>query len=67
MALINDDPAGYTTGNPDAGGPVYPLANRWEEQSRDDAHLLKRLSNTYGDFAAISDDDSAEHRLETRN
>ena len=49
MALINDDPAGYTTGNPDAGGPVYPLANRWEEQSRDDAHLLGLgFSYTFG-------------------
>lgn len=40
MATISDDPAGWGTGNPDAGGPVYPLANRWDEESRDDAHTV---------------------------
>ena len=40
MALISEDPAGLSTGNPNAGGAVYPLANRWDEASRDDAHLL---------------------------
>jgi MtrB/PioB family decaheme-associated outer membrane protein len=40
MAQISDDPAGYATGNPNAGGPVYPLANRWDEQSQDDAHVV---------------------------
>ena len=40
MAQIADNPAGYATGNPNAGGPVYPLANRWDEQSRDDAHSI---------------------------
>ena len=38
MAQISDDPAGFGTGDPNAGGAVYPLANRWEEDSRDDAH-----------------------------
>jgi len=40
MASIADDVAGWGTGNPNAGGAVYPLANRWEEASRDDAHVL---------------------------
>jgi MtrB/PioB family decaheme-associated outer membrane protein len=40
MAQINDDPAGWATGDPNAGGAVYPLANRWEEESRDDAHTV---------------------------
>ncbi len=40
MAQISDDPAGWGTGNPNAGGPAYPLANRWDEASRDDAHIL---------------------------
>ncbi|MBI4208031.1 MAG: MtrB/PioB family decaheme-associated outer membrane protein [Betaproteobacteria bacterium] len=40
MALISDDPAGLSTGNPNAGGAVYPLANRWDEESRDDAHIV---------------------------
>lgn len=40
MAQISDDAAGWGTGNPNAGGPVYPLANRWDEESRDDAHTL---------------------------
>jgi hypothetical protein len=38
MAQIGDDPAGWATGNPNAGGAAYPLANRWWEESRDDAH-----------------------------
>ena len=38
MATINDDPAGYAGGDPNAGGAVYPLANRWSEESRDDSH-----------------------------
>lgn len=38
MATINDDPAGWGTGDPNAGGAVYPLANRWDAESRDDAH-----------------------------
>ncbi|MBI3042926.1 MAG: MtrB/PioB family decaheme-associated outer membrane protein [Betaproteobacteria bacterium] len=40
MAQISDDPAGWGTGNPNAGGAAYPLANRWEEGSRDDAHTV---------------------------
>jgi MtrB/PioB family decaheme-associated outer membrane protein len=40
MALISDDVAGYFSGDPNAGGAVYPLANRWEDESRDDAHLV---------------------------
>ena len=40
MALISDDPAGLTTGNPSAGGAVYPLSNLWDENSRDDAHIV---------------------------
>jgi MtrB/PioB family decaheme-associated outer membrane protein len=40
MAQISDDPAGWGTGNPNAGGAVYPLANRWEQESRDNAHTL---------------------------
>jgi MtrB/PioB family decaheme-associated outer membrane protein len=47
MALISDDPAGWGTGtagwgtgNPNAGGAAYPLSNRWDEGSRDDAHML---------------------------
>ena len=40
MALVSDDPAGWATGDPNAGGAVYPLANRWDEQSKDDAHLV---------------------------
>ena len=40
MALINDNPVGLATGNPNAGGAVYPLTNRWDEESRDDAHIL---------------------------
>jgi len=40
MAQINDSAAGWASGNPAAGGPAYPLANRWEEESRDDAHVL---------------------------
>jgi MtrB/PioB family decaheme-associated outer membrane protein len=47
MALINDDPAGYLSGDANAGGAVYPARNRWEEQSRDDAHLLG-LGFSYG-------------------
>ena len=37
MASISDD---ALAGSPNAGGPVYPLANRWEEESRDDAHTV---------------------------
>jgi MtrB/PioB family decaheme-associated outer membrane protein len=40
MALISDDPGGYSTGDPHAGGAVYPLANQWDETSCEDAHLL---------------------------
>jgi MtrB/PioB family decaheme-associated outer membrane protein len=40
MALISDAPAGWSSGNPNAGGAAYPLANRWDEGSRDDAHML---------------------------
>jgi len=40
MAQISDNAAGWSTANPNAGGPVYPLANRWDEESRDDAHTL---------------------------
>lgn len=40
MASINDDPAGYLSGDAAAGGAVYPLANRWEEESRDDTYTL---------------------------
>lgn len=40
MAQINDSPAGLATGDPNAGGAVYPLTNRWDEESRDDAHIL---------------------------
>jgi MtrB/PioB family decaheme-associated outer membrane protein len=40
MAQISDDPAGYATGNPAAGGPMYPLANLWDSDSRDDAHSV---------------------------
>lgn len=47
MALIADDPAGYLSGDPNAGGAVYPARNRWDEQSRDDSHLLG-LGFSYG-------------------
>ncbi len=40
MASINDDPAGYLSGDPNAGGAVYPLANRWDEESHDDTHTV---------------------------
>lgn len=40
MALINDSPAGLATGDPNAGGAVYPLTNRWTEESRDDAQIV---------------------------
>jgi MtrB/PioB family decaheme-associated outer membrane protein len=40
IAQIADNPAGWATGNPNAGGAVYPLANRWDEESRDDAHTV---------------------------
>jgi MtrB/PioB family decaheme-associated outer membrane protein len=40
MASISDDPAGWATGDPNAGGAAYPFANRWDEQSKDDAHLV---------------------------
>ena len=40
MAQVSDDPAGWGTGNPNAGGAAYPLANRWDEESRDDAHTV---------------------------
>jgi MtrB/PioB family decaheme-associated outer membrane protein len=39
MALIGEG-AGILTGDPNAGGAAYPLTNRWQEASRDDAHLL---------------------------
>ena len=31
MAQISDDPAGWASGDPNAGGAAYPLANRWDE------------------------------------
>jgi len=40
MASINDDPAGYLSGDPNAGGAVYPFANRWDEESHDDTHTV---------------------------
>ena len=40
MASISDDAGGYATGDPDAGGAVYPFANRWEAETRDESHTL---------------------------
>jgi MtrB/PioB family decaheme-associated outer membrane protein len=40
MASINDDPAGYLSGDAMAGGAVYPLANQWEEESQDDTYTV---------------------------
>ncbi len=40
MASIADNPAGYASGDPNAGGAVYPLSNRWDEHSRDDSHAV---------------------------
>ena len=40
MASINDDPAGWVTGDPGAGGAVYPLVNSWDAESKDDTHLV---------------------------
>jgi len=40
MALINEDFAGYFSGDANAGGLLYPLANRWDEESQDDSHLF---------------------------
>jgi MtrB/PioB family decaheme-associated outer membrane protein len=40
MASISDDPGGYSTGDPHAGGAVYPLANQWQEASHEDAHFV---------------------------
>jgi MtrB/PioB family decaheme-associated outer membrane protein len=40
MALISDDEAGLGVADPHAGGAVYPLVNSWQEESRDDAHVL---------------------------
>jgi MtrB/PioB family decaheme-associated outer membrane protein len=38
MATIND--AFGPTPDPNAGGSFYPLANRWDEESRDDSHTV---------------------------
>jgi MtrB/PioB family decaheme-associated outer membrane protein len=40
MALINDDPAGWLSGDASAGGAVYPFANQWTETSQDDTYTV---------------------------